>query len=65
MIAAEFIQGIAACGSAALCVLFYKYIAYKEFGGTTGDLCGWFLQICEITMLGAAVLAQLLTGGGI
>ena len=54
----------ALCG-AVISFLYYKHIAYKEFGGTTGDLCGWFLQICEITMLAAVVLAELLTGGGI
>ena len=63
MIFAIYMQGCAAFGSAVLCFLFYKHIAYKEFGGTTGDLCGWFLQICEITMLAAAVFVQILTGG--
>ena len=63
MIFANYMQGCAAFGSAVLCFLYYKQIAYNEFGGTTGDLCGWFLQLCEITMLAAAVLVQILTGG--
>ena len=63
MIFANYMQGCAAFGSAVLCFLFYKHIAYKEFGGTTGDLCGWFLQICEIVMPAASVLTGMITGG--
>lgn len=45
----------------ALCVFFYyKKFSYKMFGGTTGDLCGWFLQICEIAVLSSAVFAEIL-----
>lgn len=63
MLGANFIQGCAAILGAVFCFFFYKYIAYKEFCGTTGDLCGWFLQICEITMLAAAVFIQLIKTG--
>ena len=63
MINAVFPQGCAAFGSAVLCFLYYRYIAYKEFGGTTGDLCGWFLQLCEIAMPAAAVLTGSIIGG--
>lgn len=34
-----------------LSFIFYRYIAYKNFGGITGDLCGYFLQIGELVML--------------
>lgn len=27
---------------------YYKYLSYKKFGGITGDLAGWFLQLCEL-----------------
>lgn len=37
--------------TAVLCFFYYRYMAYKKFGGITGDLAGWFLQICEIAML--------------
>lgn len=40
---------------ALFCALWYCYMSRKEFGGVTGDLAGYFLQICELTML--AVLA--------
>lgn len=41
----------------AACAVFVRYYhaAKNQFGGTTGDLAGWFLQKCEIWML--AVLA--------
>ena len=59
---ADCVQGCAAFCSALLCFLYYKHTAYKKFGGTTGDLCGWFLQLCEITVLSAVVLTGLFTG---
>ena len=65
MMTASISFALSALCSAVIVFLYYKHIAYKEFGGTTGDLCGWFLQICEIMMLAAVVLAQLLTGGAI
>ena len=55
--------GCAALGCAALTFLYYKYISYRDFGGTTGDLCGWFLQLCEIAVPAAAVLTGILTEG--
>ena len=53
--------GCAGAAAAALVFLHYRITAYREFGGTTGDLCGWFLQRCEIALLAAAVLAERLT----
>lgn len=36
---------------AAFFVFFYYYfMAMKKFGGITGDLAGWFLQNCELSM---------------
>ena len=37
--------------------LFYRVSAYRQFGGITGDTAGWFLQLCELVSLAAAVLA--------
>lgn len=48
--------------SAGLCFYNYKYIAYKEFDGITGDLCGWFLQRCELMILISCVVVKCLTG---
>ena len=35
---------------------YYRWFSYKDFGGITGDLAGYFLQICEAAMVLAAVL---------
>ena len=36
---------------------FYRVSAYRQFGGITGDTAGWFLQLCELVALAAALLA--------
>ena len=46
-------------GAALLALWYYVKTAKREFGGTTGDLAGWFLQLCELAGL---VLAQSLEG---
>ena len=48
--------GAACLTAAALCVLYYKHMAYKLFGGVTGDLAGWFLQFTELALLAVIVL---------
>lgn len=30
---------------------YYKWLSYKEFGGITGDLAGFFLQVCELVLI--------------
>ena len=42
--------------AAALCVLCYRRMAYKQFGGVTGDLAGWFLQVTELALTAVIVL---------
>jgi len=37
---------IALCWAAAAVLLYMRVI--KRFGGVTGDLAGWFLQVCEL-----------------
>jgi adenosylcobinamide-GDP ribazoletransferase len=44
------ILGASAVIAAFLVFAYYRYMSYKYFGGTTGDLCGFFTQICELTM---------------
>lgn len=46
-------------GGCVIAVLWYLAMAHKQFGGVTGDLAGWFLQICELL----AVVALALLGG--
>ncbi len=45
------------CAAAAvLLTLCYRRMAYKQFGGVTGDLAGWYSQMAELLLI-AAVLA--------
>ena len=41
--------------AAGCAMAYYKRRAYREFGGITGDTAGWFVQICELVILIAAV----------
>lgn len=41
---------------------YYHHIAYKEFGGITGDLAGYFLQLCELVMAVSIVMGDKLCG---
>lgn len=44
-----------------LVFLYYRLTAYKKFGGTTGDLAGWFLQLAELsTVLCAGIFSFIL-----
>ena len=48
------------CIISSLAVFAYHYyICIKHFGGITGDLAGYFLQICEITMLIAVTVIRI------
>lgn len=42
--------GISALIGALLTFGYYRYKAVKEFGGVTGDLAGYFLQLCELVI---------------
>ena len=41
---------VAAVLAAALAFVLYRHLAYKKLGGTTGDMAGWFLQVCELAI---------------
>lgn len=53
---------IVAVISAVAIFLYYRHVCYKEFGGMTGDLAGYFLQLCELGMAIAVILVERLTG---
>lgn len=38
--------------------LYYVVMSRRQFGGITGDLAGFFLQLCELAMVLGVVLAQ-------
>ncbi len=52
------VGGIATSMIGILTFLYYRYISYKEFGGITGDLAGYFIQICELAILIMAVILE-------
>lgn len=43
-------------GTGGLVFWYYRHMSEKEFGGITGDLAGWFLQVFELTALAALTL---------
>ena len=45
-----------------LSFVYYRVFAYRRFGGITGDLAGYFLQIFELAVLACAVLAEVIAG---
>ncbi len=49
--------GAAAVAGAWLTFVYYYRMSKKQFGGITGDLAGFFLQICELAMAGTVYLA--------
>lgn len=66
LIAAGGITGGAAAIIAGLVFLYYYHMCMTKFGGITGDLAGYFLQMCELLMaLGVVVLDGILKGLGI
>lgn len=50
--------GICSAAAALLTMMYFKRYAYRHFRGITGDLCGWFLQLCEVWILAAAVFSE-------
>ena len=43
--------------AAALSFLWYRRMAFRAFGGITGDTAGWFLQICELFQVAGMAVA--------
>lgn len=52
-------SGAAAVLAGLLMFIIYRRISYKMFGGITGDLAGFFLQMCEMLMAVGVMLVQL------
>ena len=49
--------GIACLIGAGIAFLLSLYIAYGHFGGVTEDTAGFFVQVCEVLMPLAALIA--------
>lgn len=56
MLAYNFKSAISLFVAGALFFQYYKRLCKKQFGGITGDLAGYFLQVFELLMLGVIVL---------
>lgn len=63
MICIDLYQGIGAVVAAVLTFIYYKNMSYKKFGGITGDLAGFFLQVCELFIILAVVFINILVRG--
>ena len=49
--------GIACIVGAAVSFIYYIFVSYREFGGVTEDSAGFFVQICEVAIPLAALIA--------
>lgn len=50
-------MGVFVMVPALLCFLYHYYVCKRIFGGITGDLAGYFLQICELVMAAGIMFA--------
>lgn len=48
--------GVGILLGAMLSVLYFRHLALAKFGGITGDLCGYFLQVSELWMALGGIL---------
>lgn len=58
MVALGGLPGVAALAVATAVLWYCKAAAYRNFGGISGDVCGWFLVLCELWTCTAAVFAE-------
>ncbi len=59
-----FISHGAAAGmavGACISIYYYRYISYKEFGGITGDIAGFFVCVAELFMAVGITVSETLT----
>lgn len=54
--------GIICLMSTLVTFVYYRYKAIKEFGGITGDLAGYFLQLCELVIAVGVIIGGKLCG---
>ncbi len=57
MVLVHSIAGLFCIMGAFFTYIYYYRMSKKEFGGITGDLAGYFLQICELVMAMAVLIA--------
>jgi len=54
--------GLICIFSALVVFSYYRYMSYKQFGGITGDLAGFFLQVCELVMAICVIVGGVVCG---
>lgn len=64
LLALDPVLGGAVLLAAAAVFGYYRWMSYRKFGGITGDLAGFFLQVCELMMALFVVIVARLTGIG-
>ena len=58
LILAGGVTGLVMLGGALLCLGYLYFMSRRSFGGMSGDLAGFFLQIAELAMLAAIILTD-------
>ena len=58
MLVYEPVIGGCVLAAAALEYLYYYKMSQKEFGGITGDLAGFHMQLCELVIAFGAVIGE-------
>lgn len=59
MIVTDPVMGICVVTAGVVMSVIYRFIAYREFGGVTGDLAGWFLCMSELLSAVTAAICML------
>lgn len=52
------IPGLLISGACTLCFIYYRYRSYRDFGGITGDLAGYFVTMCELAVAIASAIGS-------
>jgi adenosylcobinamide-GDP ribazoletransferase len=60
MVWSDFICGICAVAGGIIAFCCYRIFSYRKFGGITGDIAGYFLQMCEITIMAVTITADVI-----
>jgi adenosylcobinamide-GDP ribazoletransferase len=59
----ELVTGGVMLAAALVCFLYLYLMSRRQFGGMSGDLAGYFLQIAELLMLAALIISDKVFGG--
>lgn len=58
MICTDNFTGVCSAAGGAAAFIYYRVFSYKKFGGITGDIAGYFLQLCELAIMMCAVFSE-------